>query len=121
MNRRTFLGALGTLASLGDIRAAQQELSCDIAVIGGGVGGVAAALAALRAGLRVVVTEETDWLGGQLTSQAVPPDKHPWIERFGCTRSYRQYREAVRNYYRQHYPMTVQARSKVDLNPGNGS
>lgn len=111
----------GAVASEARLRAAQQELSCDVAVIGGGVGGVAAALAALRAGLRVVVTEETDWVGGQLTSQAVPPDEHPWIEQFGCTRSYWQYREAVRNYYRKYYPMTEQARAREELNPGNGS
>ena len=32
----------------------------------------------------MVLTEPTDWIGGQLTSQAVPPDEHPWIEQFGC-------------------------------------
>ena len=42
---------------------------------------------ALRNGMRVVLTEETDWIGGQLTSQAVPPDEHPWIESFGRTRA----------------------------------
>ena len=58
-------------------------------VAGGGLGGVAAALAAAERGARVVLSEETDWLGGQLTSQAVPPDEHPWIEDFGCTARYR--------------------------------
>ena len=71
--------------------------------------------------MRVVLTEETDWLGGQLTAQAVPPDEHPWIEQFGSTRSYRDYRSAVRSYYREHYPLTEEARNRVDLNPGNGS
>ncbi len=82
---------------------------------------MAAALAALRNGMRVVLTEETDWIGGQLTAQAVPPDEHPWIEQFGSTRSYRDYRFAVRDYYREHYPLTGQARLRADLNPGNGS
>ena len=27
-----------------------------------------------------MLSEPTDWIGGQLTSQAVPPDEHPWIE-----------------------------------------
>ena len=49
-----------------------KELRCDILVAGGGTGGVAAALAAAEAGRSVILTEETDWLGGQLTSQAVP-------------------------------------------------
>jgi NADPH-dependent 2,4-dienoyl-CoA reductase/sulfur reductase-like enzyme len=91
------------------LAARRQEISCEIAVIGGGTGGFAATLAALRNGMRVVLTEETDWLGGQLTAQAVPPDEHPWIEEFGCTRSYREYRDAVRKYYRRHYPLTTAA------------
>lgn len=90
-------------------------------ILGGGVGGCAAAFAAARAGCQVVLTEETDWIGGQLTSQAVPPDEHPWIESFGCTRSYRQFRDGVRTYYRKHYPLTADARSVIHLNPGNGA
>jgi hypothetical protein len=97
-----------------------RELHPDIAVIGGGTGGCAAALSAAKAGKTVVMTEETSWIGGQLTSQAVPPDEHPWIERFGCTQSYRQFREGVRNYYRNHFPLTQEARARVELNPGNG-
>jgi hypothetical protein len=107
--------------AFGKISAAAREIHCDVAVVGGGVGGFAAALAALRNGMTVVLTEETDWIGGQLTSQAVPPDEHPWIEEFGCTASYRAYRDAVRAYYRQHYPLTAEARSRTRLNPGNGS
>lgn len=92
----------------------------DVAVIGAGLGGVAAALAALRTGKRVFLSEEYDWIGGQLTSQAVPPDEHPWIEQFGCTRSYRQLRQDIRAYYRRHYPLTAQAAAHPQLNPGNG-
>lgn len=92
----------------------------DVVILGGGVGGCAAALAACRAGRSVVLTETTDWIGGQLTSQAVPPDEHPWIESFGCTRSYRDFRDAVRQYYRERYPLTPEARANRRLNPGNG-
>lgn len=92
----------------------------DIVVTGGGVGGCAAALAAARLGRTVVMTEETDWIGGQLTAQAVPPDENPWIESFGCTQLYRSFRNGVRDYYRRHFPLTPQARAKVHLNPGNG-
>ncbi len=109
------------MLALPRLHAESAELNCDVAVIGGGVGGFAAALAALRNGMRVVLTEETDWIGGQLTSQAVPPDEHPWIEQFGATRSYREYRTAVREYYRRHYPLTSPARERADLNPGNGT
>jgi NADPH-dependent 2,4-dienoyl-CoA reductase/sulfur reductase-like enzyme len=60
-----------------------------VLVAGGGLGGVAAALAAAARGADVVLVEEMPWLGGQLTSQAVPLDEHPWIERFGATARYR--------------------------------
>jgi len=31
------------------------------------------------------LTEETDWVGSQLTNQAVPADEHSWIEEYGVT------------------------------------
>src|SRR5512139_1082182 len=75
-----------------------NSLRTDVAIIGGGLGACAAALAAARLGRRVVLTEETRWLGGQLTNQAVPPDEHPWIEEFGANRSYRALRDGIRAY-----------------------
>jgi NADPH-dependent 2,4-dienoyl-CoA reductase/sulfur reductase-like enzyme len=75
LRRREFLASAASAAF-----GKTAGLRCDVAVIGGGTGGVAAALAAARNGMRVVLTEETHWVGGQLTSQAVPPDEHAWIE-----------------------------------------
>ena len=58
----------------------------EILIVGGGTGGVAAALAAASAGRQVVLLEETDWLGGQLTAQGVSAlDEHAHIETFGGT------------------------------------
>lgn len=96
------------------------DLDVDLAVVGGGLGGVAAALAAAQRGLRVVITEPYPWLGGQLTSQAVPPDEHTWVEQFGITARYRDLRERIRDYYRRNYPLTPRARGQRDLNPGLG-
>lgn len=102
--------------------AKDHELTGDVVIAGGGLGGFAAALAALRNGMRVIMTEETHWIGGQLTQQGVScPDEHQWIEQFGATRSYRDLRTAIREYYRRHYPLTGRARSERYLNPGNGS
>ena len=95
-------------------------LDTDVAVIGGGLGGVAAALALLERGLRVVLTEEHPWLGGQLTSQGVPPDEHIWVEQFGVTARYRALREGIRDYYRRNYPLSDAARADRALNPGRG-
>lgn len=97
-----------------------NEQRTDIVIVGGGLGGCIAALAAAKMGVRVLITEETDWLGGQLTSQAVPPDEHQWIESFGCTESYREFRNRVRAYYKQNYPLTEEANGDERLNPGNG-
>jgi len=94
------------------------ERRADVVVVGGGLGGVAAALAVARSGRSVILSESTDWLGGQLTSQAVPPDEHPWIEDTGCTRTYRELRERIRSIYRSSYPLTDAARSDRRLNPG---
>jgi hypothetical protein len=97
-----------------------ERLRTDIAIIGGGLGACAAALAAARLGCRVILTEETRWVGGQLTNQAVPPDEHPWVEEFGATASYRTLRRELRNYYRAYTPLTTEARANPTLNPGNG-
>lgn len=98
----------------------KDDIRADVVIIGGGLGGVASALSAARMGMRVVMTEETDWIGGQLTSQAVPPDEHKAIETMGCTRTYRELRERVRAYYRANYPLTEQAANNPLLNPGRG-
>lgn len=97
-----------------------RHLKVDVAVIGGGLGGVAAALAAVRRGRRVVMTEPTTWVGGQLSAQGVPPDEHPWIEQFGCTASYRRLRNQIRAYYREWFPLTVESAHDPQLNPGRG-
>lgn len=110
----------------GSLRAAAERSSqgggkFDVVVAGGGLGGVAAVLSALRSGLTVAMTEETDWIGGQLTSQGVPPDEHEWIESFGSTQWYRELRRDIRDYYRRYYPLTEEARSRWNLNPGSGA
>ena len=98
-----------------------QHLHADIIIIGGSTGGVAAALAAAKAGRSVVLTEETDWIGGQLTSQAVPPDEGVWIEQFGCTASYRKFRDGVRQYYNSNFPLSPSGREQLAFNPGNAT
>lgn len=95
--------------------------TADIAIVGGGVGGIAAALAGVRLGRRVVLIEELDWLGGQLTAQGVPPDEHPWIEVLSGSESYAALRRAIRTHYRRHLPLTSEARAQLRLNPGQGN
>jgi hypothetical protein len=76
--------------------------TCDVLVVGGGLGGVAAAEALARRGRSVILVEPTSMLGGQLTAQIVPvPDENSYIERTPGvgTRSYRELREQVRAKY----------------------
>jgi NADPH-dependent 2,4-dienoyl-CoA reductase/sulfur reductase-like enzyme len=75
-----------------------RERRADVAIVGAGFGGCAAALAAARHGLSVLLTEETDWIGGQLTSQAVPLDENAWIETAAAA-GYRALRDRIRGYY----------------------
>lgn len=138
MNRRNLIKTLavgsGTFATglLPDLSMAEtmlkhkprlgNEAHADLIIAGGGMGGCAAALSALRNGLSVIMTEETDWIGGQLTQQGVScPDEHRWIEAFGAPQSYRNLRSAIRNYYKKYYPLTDAAKSQKYLNPGNGA
>ena len=127
MNRRAFLSLSAALpvshlsAVYGCQPAGGAELRADVVVVGGVVGGVACALAAARGGRKVILTEEYDWIGGQLTSQGVPPDEHAWIEERGSSKTYRALRTGVREFYRRNYPLTPVARKNVLFNPGNGS
>ncbi|MEQ8769738.1 MAG: FAD-dependent oxidoreductase [Phycisphaerales bacterium] len=105
------------------------EIATDVLVVGGGCGGVAAAIALRRAGVRCVLTEPTAMLGGQLTSQGVPPDENPWVEGggpgappgfVGCNASYADFRARIRAWYRTREALTDAARGDDRLNPGGG-
>ncbi len=138
MNRRNFIESLSvgsgavaaaslfpTIATAASAkpfsRKNTREMAADVVVAGGGLGGFAAALASLRNGLKVIMTEETDWIGGQISQQGVPPDEHWAIETHGATQMYRDFRNAVREYYKKNYPLTADARARQFLNPGDGS
>jgi len=91
----------------------------DVAVIGGSLGGVLAAFSAAKEGKRVYLCEQSDWIGGQLTSQAVPPDENRWIEEQGGTRTYHAFRDAVREYYRALPAFNPEVGKQDHFCPGN--
>src|SRR5215468_6356975 len=99
----------------------QKEIATDILIVGGGLGGVSAALAATRLGRKVVLVEELDWLGGQLTAQGVPLDEHPWAESLVSSQSFAALRGGIRAWYRDHKPLTEASRRDLLLNPGLGN
>lgn len=78
-----------------------KKLYSDILVVGASLGGTIASIACARNNEKIIVLESTDWIGGQLTSQACPPDEHKWIGEQGSTKSYREYRRLIRKHYRE--------------------
>ncbi len=97
------------------------DLNCDVLVLGGGMGGCAAAMAAARMGYQVCLTEENHWLGGQFSSQGVSAlDEHQYIETFGGTASYTRFRQLIRAYYQDNYHLSPEALGAAHLNPGGG-
>lgn len=97
-----------------------MSVQTEVLILGGGTSAVAAALSLGGLGVKCIVVEETDWVGGQLTAQAVPSDEHIWIEQFGCTGKYRDFRNRLRNYYKNNYPLASRSAADPYLNPGAG-
>ncbi|QDZ39034.1 FAD-dependent oxidoreductase [Euhalothece natronophila Z-M001] len=78
-----------------------ETVTCDIFVAGGGLAGAAAAYEGLLAGKTVCVTEITDWLGGQISSQGTSAlDERPTQrEQFFFPQGYLELRERIEDYY----------------------
>ena len=47
----------------------KKKISCDLCVVGGGIAGMSAAIAAAREGLKVVLMQERPVLGGNASSE----------------------------------------------------
>jgi hypothetical protein len=99
-----------------------KTLHADCVIVGGGFGGVAAALSATDAGCRVIMTECYNWIGGQVTSQglcALDELSAPCGEETGFGASYCRFKSLVREYYRTHHRLSEFGRQALYLNPGN--
>ncbi|MDX2244073.1 MAG: FAD-dependent oxidoreductase [Leptolyngbyaceae cyanobacterium bins.302] len=66
-----FLNAAIARPQLSPLPVAQETWNCDVVVIGGSLGGVAAASHAMQSGAVTCLIELTPWLGGQISSQGV--------------------------------------------------
>ena len=97
-----------------------KQFSTNVAVIGASLGGVMAAWQLCRAGVATILTSEYPWIGGQLTSQAVPPDEHRYIESFGASTSYQQFRAAMRSHYCAQAGFVDNSSMTEGCNPGDG-
>ncbi len=76
----------------------QKNVSYDVVVVGAGSGGTAAAIQAARMGSSVAIVEETDWIGGQMTSSAVSAmDDKPSDRQNGI---YKEFIDRIQAYYK---------------------
>nr|WP_010133169.1 FAD-dependent oxidoreductase [Microbulbifer agarilyticus] len=91
-----------------------------VAVIGASLGGVMAAWQLCRAGVKTILTSEFPWIGGQMTSQGVPPDEHRYIESFGLSESYKNFRDGIRAHYRSQEDFVDHSVMTEGCNPGDG-
>lgn len=70
----------------------------DVVVVGGGTGGVSAAIQAARMGAHVALLEETDWIGGQMAAAAVSTmDEGETLK--GPQGIYDEFRQRIGTYY----------------------
>ena len=56
----------------------QEHNDFDVVIAGGSTAAFAAAIASAKSGARTALLEPTDWVGGQLTSSAVPAIDEAW-------------------------------------------
>jgi hypothetical protein len=83
------------------LRNPDQTVNCELLVVGGGLSGVATAYEGLLAGRTVCLTEITDWLGGQISSQGTSAlDERPTqrAKQF-YSRGYSQLRNRIERKY----------------------
>jgi hypothetical protein len=82
-------------------REPDKTVDCDILVVGGGLAGSAAAYEALLLGKTVCMTEITDWVGGQISSQGTSAldERRTQREKLFFPKGYLEFRERIKNYY----------------------
>ena len=95
----SFLTPLSVVAA--PSRSADKTVKCDILVVGGGLSGVATAYEGLLAGKEVCLTEITDWIGGQISSQGTSAlDERPTQrQKLFYSRGYLELRKRIRQTY----------------------
>ena len=78
-----------------------KTVKCDILVVGGGLSGIATAYEGLLAGKEVCITEITDWMGGQISSQGTSAlDERPTQrQKLFYSRGYLELRKRIRQTY----------------------
>jgi hypothetical protein len=85
----------------GNSQDSNVTVECEILVIGGGLAGAAATYEALLEGKTVCLTEITDWVGGQISSQGTSAldERQTQRSRLFYPRGYLELRQRIEDYY----------------------
>lgn len=98
---------------------AQRELrTCSVLVVGGSLGGVAAAIESASSGVDTCFVVESGWIGGQMTSQGVSAVDEAF---FDTSPAYEEILAKIRHHYKSTYNIPNNARGNAadgGLNPG---
>ena len=127
-NWRLYEGVVRRVAGLGTLpdgtdrtRYYSHNLHCDVLIVGGGVVGLAAALEASRAGVRVVLVEQDHEFGGRLLGERAPLEGIPalhWVEsavrELSCASNVRLMRRTLVAGFYDHGVLTALDHSDVD-------
>jgi len=90
----------------------------DIIIVGGSLGGCAAAMAAGAGSYSVCLLERSAWLGGQYSAQGVTkPDESRYTRTVGSTYYYRTFQHSVRAFYRNNYHLSARGQNQPTLDP----
>lgn len=83
-----------------------ESVECEILIVGGGLSGVATAYEALLAGRTVCMTEITDWVGGQISSQGTSALDEARKQRslLFYAKGYNELRDRITDFYDQLNP-----------------
>ncbi len=91
----------------------------DIVIVGGSLGGCAAAIASGAGSHSVCLLEASEWLGGQYSAQGVTkPDESRYTATVGSTAAYRAFQHNVRAFYRSNYRLSSSGSNQPSFNPG---
>jgi NADPH-dependent 2,4-dienoyl-CoA reductase/sulfur reductase-like enzyme len=79
---------------------AASTVNCDVLIVGGGTGGVAAAHEAASRGAKTCLVAESFWLGGQITSQGTSALDEAYLD---FAEPYDKLVQLIRQYYIDKY------------------
>ncbi|HEY9907381.1 MAG TPA: FAD-dependent oxidoreductase [Thermosynechococcaceae cyanobacterium] len=83
---------------LSPLPAAEEVWECEVVVVGGSLGGIAAASQSMKSGAKTCLIELTPWFGGQVSAQGVSAidESSAMLERQNFSKSWQDFKQLVK-------------------------